>query len=387
MDLKELQKHIRRLATLEESSDIVISCYLALQNGRVVNGEAFSKRLRLLRASVALEQLQGFDEAVDHIGEYLGSELSTESVGIAVFARGGVEPFFLPLQFQVPVPDWIMGGPCPNIFHLVELKDTYHRFVILISTEEWARILEVNLGEITQELWRERPELQQRVKQGWSKEKYLRHRRHHSEKFFKEKIDVLEKLMAQGGHKHFLLAGSPRLTGQIRSLLPKHLSEKLIDTVSTSSGDKIPDIVRTAIEMFVEEEENDSRAVLDTLLDEFHGNGLGVAGISSTIRALHQGRVDVLVIAKGFEVETGWRCRHCQYIGENYQTTESCAECGLKDLEATELKEEMIRLAERTGCRVEVVNYDDRLIEFQGVGALLRFNTQEEYGSRRAAVQ
>lgn len=387
MDSKELQKHIRCLATLEESSDVVISCYLALQNEKVVNREAFQKRLRLLRASVAQDQWQGFDEAVDRVREYLNTELLPDSVGISVFARGGVDPFFLTLQFQVPLPDWIVAGPYPNIFHLVELKDTYHRFVILISTEERARILEVTLGEVTQELWRERPELQQRIKQGWSKEKYQRHRRHHSERFFKEKIDVLEKLMAQGGHKHFVLAGSPRLTGQIRSSLPKHLSEKLIDTVSTSSGDKVPDIVRTAIEMFVEEEENDSRAVLDTLLDEFHGNGLGVAGIPSTIRALHQGRVDVLVIAKGFEVETGWRCRHCQYIGENYQTTVRCAECGLKDLEATELKEEMIRLAEKTGCQVEVVNYDDRLIAFQGVGALLRFSTQEEYGSRRAAVQ
>ena len=54
-------------------------------------------------------------------------------------------------------------GSTPNIFHLVELKDTYDRYVVMISIEESARILEIHLGKVTEELWRERPELRQRL--------------------------------------------------------------------------------------------------------------------------------------------------------------------------------------------------------------------------------
>jgi len=34
----------------------------------------------------------------------------------------------------------------PDIYHLVEIKDTCHRYVVLTSAEERARILGVNLG-------------------------------------------------------------------------------------------------------------------------------------------------------------------------------------------------------------------------------------------------
>lgn len=379
MDLKELQDQIRALAATEETDAAVMSCYLNLQNGGVANREFFQNRVSLLRKTLAEPLLRGFEEAVVRTCDYLDNKLLVESGGLAVFARGGKEPFFLPLQFQVPLPDWISVGAFPNVFHLVELKDTYHRFVILISTEEKARILEVALGEVTQELWRERPRLQERIVRGWSKEQYQRHRRHDTERLFKEKIEVLEKLMNKGGHKHFILAGSPRLTSQIKQLLPKHLADKLVDSISTSGGDRLSDIVKMAVTMFTEEEEQESRAVVEKLMDEIHANSLGIVGITGTLRSLQRGSVDILVMAKDFEAETGWRCRNCRYVGEQHERPENCPECRAKEIEETDLREEMIRLAEKYGCRVEVVNHSDRLMQFQGIGALLRYYTAEQF--------
>ena len=67
-------------------------------------------------------------------------ELLPEAKGVAIFSRAGEEPFFLPLQFRVPLPNWVAVDTTPNIYHLVELKDTYHRYVVMISTEESVRI-------------------------------------------------------------------------------------------------------------------------------------------------------------------------------------------------------------------------------------------------------
>jgi hypothetical protein len=44
----------------------------------------------------------------------------------------------------------------------------------------------------------------------------------------------------------------------------------------------------------------------------------------------------------------------------------------------------MVRLAEQTGCGVEVVNHSDALMRFGGVGCLLRYLAREQY-HRRAA--
>ena len=250
MDLKKLKQHIRTLATVEETSSPMISCYLNLETGE--NQAAFESRVRLLQKSLTGKELLDFQAAANQIREYLKENANRESRGTAIFARGGDKPFFLPLQFRVPLPDWIAIGSSPNIYHLIELKDTYHRFVILIATEEKARILEVNLGEVTTELLRERPELTERIGRGWSKEHYQNHRRDRAEKFIKEKIQLLEKLMTAGGHTHLVLAGNPRITARVRQELPKHLAAKLVDTVVSSGDDRVSDVVTIALTAFVE---------------------------------------------------------------------------------------------------------------------------------------
>ena len=76
------------------------------------------------------------------------------------------------MQFEVVVPHWICIAPAPNIFHLVELKDTYHRYVVLLCANDSARILEVNLGAVTTELLLQRPDLRQRAVREWGKDFY-----------------------------------------------------------------------------------------------------------------------------------------------------------------------------------------------------------------------
>lgn len=152
MDLNELQQHIRTLATLDVSEDLVVTCYLDVERGVQSCRTAFTERVAVLRRAVAREHETAFEEALARIVSFIKNDLRPDSKGMAVFARGGCQPFFLPLQFRVPLPTSIAVGATPIIYHLVELKDTYHRYVIMLCTEERIRILEVNLGAVTAEL-------------------------------------------------------------------------------------------------------------------------------------------------------------------------------------------------------------------------------------------
>ena len=46
MELKNLQKHVRTLATLAETDAPIISCYLTLHNGRIKDRIAFDGQVQ-----------------------------------------------------------------------------------------------------------------------------------------------------------------------------------------------------------------------------------------------------------------------------------------------------------------------------------------------------
>jgi len=345
--------------------------------------EPFEARIRLLRKSLAGSESRDFEDAARRIRDFLKKELRPESKGVVIFARGGSEAFFLPMQFRVPLPNWVVVGSTPNIFHLVELKDTYDRYVVMISTEESARILEVNLGKVTEELWRQRPELRQRVGREWTKEHYQNHRRHRNEQFIKEKVNILEQLMSAGGHTHLILAGSPRITARVREALPRHLAAKLVDTVVASGSDRIADVIAATITSFVEQEEIESQAVVEMLLREINTGGLAVSGTQETLNALQRSQVDVLVMAKDYGPGHGSVCQECGAVRLVPETLIVCVACGEAGLRKIDLKAELARMAEQGGCQVEVVNYSDALMQLGGVGALLRYLSPEQYAIAR----
>ncbi len=134
--------------------------------------------------------------ALAQIEAYLGTALEGPTRGVAIFARAIDGPIFHALQFRVPVPNELCLAPLPSIYHLVQLKDAYHRYVVLITTQDRARILEVDVGTATSRLWAERPELRKRVGRIWSHEHYQNHRRNRGDKFIKEKIRLLERVVS-----------------------------------------------------------------------------------------------------------------------------------------------------------------------------------------------
>ena len=180
MDLEKLNMHIRNLAVLGETDNPMISCYINNEAGRVSYRDAIDARIREIRKALSSDQRLGFEQALGRIETFLAADVKPEAKGVAVFSRGGESPFFQALQFRLRLPNLMSVDSVPHIYELVVLKDTYHRYVILISTESHARIVEVSVGNVTSELWTERPELRKRVGREWTKEHYQNHRRDRS---------------------------------------------------------------------------------------------------------------------------------------------------------------------------------------------------------------
>ncbi len=50
------------------------------------------------------------------------------------------------------------------------------------------------------------------------------------------------------------------------------------------------------------------------------------------------------------------------------------------EVEKIDIKEEIVKTAERYECRIETIKHSEILMELGGVGCLLRFLTPEQYG-------
>lgn len=379
MERTNLQKHLRTLISLPVTAAPVISCYQSLAAGRLTDRNAFDERVQSLRKGLSVQEQQDFGAALARIEQVFATDLLPHAKGLAAFSRAGEQPFFLPLQFQVPLPNWIALDNLPNIYHLVELKDTYHRYVVMFVTEESMRILQVNLGAVTAKMWEERPELRDRVGREWSKVHFQRHRQERTRKFLKDAVEILNQLMSAGGYTHLILAGQPSVTSQIQQNLPKHLQKQLIDTVTASGATRLSDVVEATLSSFVEAEEQESRTTVANLMQQLRTGGLAVVGTDPTFRALYRGRVDVLVMSKEYDPGRGWSCDKCGHIGVESEVPEACPDCEAREFRRFNTKERMVQKAEELDCTIEIVGQSDELIHLGGVGCLLSFRLPDEY--------
>ena len=369
MKLTELQRQVRTLASIPETDAPVISCYVNLASGRRAYDAILGQRIAVLRDALTPSEKDPFEYAWAQIEHYLANEIPREARSVALFARGGALSFLVPLEFQVPLPTSISIDLAPNIYHLIELKDTYDRYVILISTEESAQIVEVNVGSVTKELWVERPELRRRVGREWTKLHYQRHRREKTDQLVRETIAVVDKLMDGGGHSHLILAGRPDMTSRVKRGLPKRLVAKLVDTVAAGTSAALPEVVALTLRSFIQFEEKESMSFARKLSSEVRTGGPAVVGTQETLQAVGRAQADVVIMAQSYDPDPGWSCAQCGFVNLEIRPS-TCPACESSDLRVVDVKEEIVRRAERSGCHVEIVS---GALRVGGVGALLRY--------------
>lgn len=377
--LDELKQQITVLASVEESDAPFISCYLDLENGQTGWRDVLDERARLLRRVLKGNDLADFEEALGKIQTWLAADLLPEAKGVAIFARGASGgSFMLPMQFAAPLPNWIAVYPTPNIYHLIELKDNYHSYVVLLALPSRVSILEVNLGEATIQAWLNQSGLRTRVGSEWARSHYQVNQAHRGDRFVNEKIAVLKQLMHAGRHTHLILAGDPGITARVRHALPNDLAAKLVDVVPASKRDLPTEVVMLTLASFIEHEEQESRTVTERLIEGLRSHNLAVAGSAATLDALRWGEVDTLVMAGNYQPDPGWTCLACRAIGTELPETSVCPQCGNPSARPMDVREKLLRLAGQLERPVEVVEHCDALMSVGGVGCLLRthFDTQ-----------
>jgi hypothetical protein len=358
----------------------VISCYA---NARQLSDPTiflqFRKQARLLRKTVRPDGLAGFEQALKQINERLTGGSKRDSEGVAVFARGGCDPFYLTLEFRVPLPNRLSISSTPSIYHLVEIKDTYDRYVLVLIDQRSTRILEIHLGAITKAILANRPDIGRCVGKSWTREHHQSHERELAHRHVKGIAGIVDGLLSTRAYAHLVLAGNPEMIAILRSALPKRAASKIIDVIPASTSDCSNDVIAATLRSFVEREQEESLATVERLQNAICSHGLAVAGTHATLNALQHRQVDVLVIAQEYVPEPAWKCSACRRLSIEGRRPKVCAHCGYARTREVDLKEEFARLAEISSCGIEIVHSSETLIRLGGVGCLLRFPAADVY--------
>ncbi len=342
--MRGLRRHISTLATLPESGAPVVSAYLDLRQAEAALRSSFVMWAAAARNTLAKEARMVFDEAREEVLAVFRQKWPEEIRSVAVFARGGEHPLLMVLPFHATMDTHFEAAPRPAIFPLVQLKDRFHRFVLVICTEETGRIMELTLGAVTEEILTTRPQQNQRIGRQLSREHFHHRREEDTRRFIRDQVHVITRLMERRGLNHLILAGHPRHVAMLRNHLPKPLQARVVGSVfSAPNGHDISPLLGQAIGKFIDAEQNESRDAVERLHEQIRRKGLAVVGIHSCREMILAGAASQLVISE---------------------------ELPLPD------REELVRLAISHDIPIEVCENDELLHSHGGVGCLLRFRLE-----------
>ncbi len=340
MSYVNLRKQIIALANLPRCEEPIISAYLNLEQPIELLVEEFTSWVKVASQAYHGDEQVHFIKAAERIQAWLLNHME-DGRSAAIFCRSGSPDFFLPLTFQVPLENSFHADAFPAIFPLVELRDRFSRFVVVMTNRDSARIIELNLGETSLELLAERPEANERHGREWTREHYNSNTRERNTRFVAEKVEIIERLMSKRGHNALIMVGEAQYVNRLKSALPEHLAEKVVDQIRTGFSDqRVQCVLEDAIKSYLQVENDESETAVKHLFRAHRTNHLGLFGIAATARALQIGQVEELIISSTL--------------------------CHTD-------REVLVRLASQHSVPIETVRNSELLDEQGGAGAILRY--------------
>ena len=378
--MESLTDTISRLAHRPPSPHPVVSLFLntgpdgrGRPNFPTFLKKSFNDRIRSFHGrSDARERLEA-DR--DRIVEHLNDNLDTAVQSVAIYASTA-DDLWEVHEFAEPFEqNRLVVGPVPHLYPLVRLADQSPIYAVCVADVNQARIVVCGLGEVLTEEDFEGPEPIDRTRvAGWAEVRYQSRIEEHIHKNAREIADKLgDVVRAHGDIDYVVLAGDEVILGELRQAMPAHVEEKLVDEERIPVEASAHEILQKTVSSIRDVEAKDSRRLADTLIDRFRAGGLAVAGLDPTIEALNMENVDQLLLVESFNGDRpGWQCAECRVLGPG-DAPNACPFCEAPMPEEVELREAMVRRAERTGRAVEIVEGEHELERLDGVGALLRY--------------
>jgi peptide subunit release factor 1 (eRF1) len=367
---------VERMARFTSKGAPVLSVYLDLGPTEIVSRPyklVLKTMLRELEEAIQDRDVKKeFARDAERVTEYVATELMQRGRGLAIFSCQS-EGLWEVQQTALRLPNRSRYEPTPYVKPLVALLSDNPRYCITLVDKEKARVITLLAGEVEHESEMFSLVPGKHKQGGWSSADFQRHHDVHVHWHVKDVAGHLEKHCQNSDAGYIILAGPEEPLAELRRVLPKSLSERVVGTISAPLASTTPEVVKEVMPL-VEQLEREREVDLVDRLFALAGQdgGLASLGPEPTLAAAQQSRIDTLLVSEGLSIK-GSRCRNCNHV--TVRKEQACPSCSGTDIAEVDLADAIVEVAEQRDGKTNVLRGDAaaRLQAGGGVGALLRF--------------
>ncbi len=353
------------------ASEPVLSVYLNTDPAEG-NADAYKLRLRSMLKEVSLPDDQ---QAIER---YLNREFDWSGRSVAIFSCAS-RGFFRAYPLAVPLRSRVRTGEKPAIKGLADILDAYGGYGVVLVDKQGARVFSFHLGELREQEGVLGEPIRHTKRGGASTlpggrsgtaGKTARSTEESIDRNMKEAVDFAVHFFEENHIRRILVGGTEENVSHFRNLLPKAWQSLVMGTFAVSMTASHAEVLQKALEVGRQAEHQREKRLIDTVITAAaKGNG-GVVRLNETLRALHDGRVQTLLIIEGYR-EPGYRCTGCGYL--TTEKLKACEFCGKKFVEIPDAVEMAVEDVMRKGGEVEVIHSGPALEKAGKIGAILRY--------------
>lgn len=353
-----------------KSEHAVLSVYL---NTDPVLGNADANKLHLrsmLKDTDHKEDVEAIIRFVEHEHDWSGRSIAIFSCFPDGFFK--VFPLAIPVRSRIRISDRLHVKPLTN------LLDSYGGYGVVLVDKQGARLFSFHMGELQEQEGVMGESIRKTKRGGGSQAAGRRggtagqtdYVDEVADRNIREVIEFATHFFAENHVRRILIGGSDDNVALFRSQLPKSWQSLVIGSFPISMTASHQEVFERAMAIGREVETKLEAHLAESIVTSAAKGKGGVIHLEETLNAIHEGRVQTLLIREGFRAP-GSRCSSCGYVSS--LPMEACPYCAGKPVDVPDAVELAVRRAIMAGGEVEVLNSEHEIKGFQQIGALLRF--------------
>lgn len=347
----------------------VLSVYLNT-NMAEGNADVYKLHLRTLLKEIDLPK----DVAV--ILEYFEHERQWTGRSIAMFSSAP-QGFFRAYPLAVPIRSRLFVGDQPYVKPLADILDAYAGYGVALVDKQGARLFLFHLGELKEQEGFLGESVRHTKRGGASSllgrrggtAGQTRYTEEVADRNIKDSVEFAVRFFDENRVRRILIGGTDDNVSRFRTLLPKAWQSLIVGTFAMSMNANHTEVQAHTMHIVQEAEHHREIRQIDQMITAAAKGGNGVVSIDDTLSAVHEGRVQTLIVKEGYR-SMGYQCQGCGYL--TTQQVQTCPFCGKDFAQIKDAVEMAVRRVMRDGGEVQIVRDDPRL-EKIGMGGLLRY--------------
>jgi peptide subunit release factor 1 (eRF1) len=311
------------------------------------------------------------------IERYFDHEYDWTGRSVAIFSCVP-ENFFRAFPIAVSVRSRVRISNRPHVKPLADLLDSYGGYGVALVDKQGGRLFSFHLGELTEQEGILGESIRKTKHGGGSQAAGRRsgeagqtyHTEGIAERNMKDVADFAAQFFSENNIRRVLIGGTEDNITPFRNHLPKTWQSLIVGTFPISMTASHGEVMTRAMEIGRQFEEKREQQLLEAVITGAAKKRGGITGLGDTLRTIHEGRVQNLLISEGFRAE-GYRCTSCGYV--TAQVIENCDFCGANFEKITDAVELAVRKVLQNGGEVEVLHNNPTLEKHGNIGGLLRY--------------